>query len=167
MGTGVGDQLLPLAQTQRAGLVNMPVGSTGFGLGFGATAGTHINQGETTPGTPAKTDGGTGLGQRRFDDQRLLGNANFIDELAFGSEQIAASIGANADQFFVDGDSSSATYSHAVESQLNASLTNPFQHEAITKVIRQESFESEVGDEGTFINGGSIVGIPSPSAAAA
>jgi len=30
----------------------------------------------------------------------------------------------------------------------------------ITKIVRQESFESEVSDNGAFVNGGSIVGIP-------
>jgi hypothetical protein len=138
----------------------VPVGSTGFGLGFGSTAGANINQSETAPGTPAKTDGSTGFSQSGLDNQGLFVNRNFIDELAFGSEQIAASIGAFADQFLVDGDSSFASNSHAVQPELNPSSPSEIQHETITKVVGQESFESEVSDNGPFVNGGSIVGIP-------
>jgi hypothetical protein len=83
-----------VAQTQWAGLVNVPVGSTDFGLGFGSTAaGTKINQSETATGTPTKTDGSTGLSQSGLDNQRSLTNFLRINKMTLGSEQVASSIG--------------------------------------------------------------------------
>jgi hypothetical protein len=137
----------------------MPVGSTGLGLTLGSTAGANINQSETTPGTPAKTDGSTGLGQSGLDNQRLFVNRNFIDELTFGSEQIATFISTSTDQFWADRDTPASADSHAIESQLNAGLASPFQHEAVVQVRGQEASESLIGDDGTLVNGGSIVGI--------
>lgn len=155
-----GSEAMPLAETPMGGLVNVPLGSTGFGLGFSSTAGTHINQGETTPGTPAETDGGTGLGQRSLDNQRLFVNGNLIDELTFGSEQIATFISTATDQFSADRGMSAAADGQAIESQLYAGLVCKLQHEPIREVAGHESFESEVSDNGTFVNDGSIVGIP-------
>ena len=107
-------------QTQWTGLINVPIGSTGFGLGFSSTAGANINQGETTPGTPAKTDGGAGFSQSGFDKQRLFMNGNFIDELAFGSEQVATFLSTFTDQFGADRDAPASTDSHTIEPQLNS-----------------------------------------------
>jgi len=76
-----------------------------------------------------------------------------------GSERIAAGIRTFADQFLIDDDSSSATDSHAVEPELDSSLSSEIQHEAITEVVRQETVESEVSDNGTLVLNGSIVGI--------
>jgi len=82
----------------------VPVGSTGFGLGFGSTASANINQSESATGTPAKTDGSTGFSQSGFDNQRFFANANFIDEMTFGSEQIATFLITFTDQFWADRD---------------------------------------------------------------
>jgi hypothetical protein len=142
------------------GLVGVPVGSTNFGLTLGSTASANINQRESTTGTPAKTDGGTGFRQCNLDDQSGFANTYLIDKLTFGSEQIAAGISTSTDQFWADRDTSFASNRHAVQPELNPSLPSEIQHETITKVVGQESFESEVSDHGTFINGGSIVGIP-------
>jgi hypothetical protein len=67
-------------------------------IALDSTARVNINQGETTP-TPAKTDRSVGLSQSGFNDQRLFMNGNFIDELPFGLEQIAAFICTSTDQF--------------------------------------------------------------------
>ena len=159
-GTGAVDQPLMLAQTQWVGLVNVPVGATDFGLGLGAAASAHIDKSqEATIVAPAETNGSTGFGQHGFDDQRLFGNANFIDELALGAEQIAAGIGAIADQFWADRDTPASADRHAIEPQLNASLATEIQHEAIRKVGSEQALESNISDNGTLINGGPIVGI--------
>jgi hypothetical protein len=76
-GAGAVGQLLAFAQTQWAGLVNVPVGSTDFGFTLGSTAGANINQSESPISTPAETDGSTGLSQSGFDNQRLFENGNF------------------------------------------------------------------------------------------
>ena len=65
---------MPLAQTHWAGLVNVPVGSTGFGFTLGSTTGANINRSERATGSPAKTNGSTGLSQSGFDNQRLFVN---------------------------------------------------------------------------------------------
>ena len=157
---GIGWSAVALAQAQWTDLVNVPVGSTGFGLTLGSTASTNINQSEGTASTPAKTDGSTGFSQSGFENQRLFVNGNFIDELTFGSEQIATFISTSTDQFLTNRDMSASTDSHTIEPELNSSLSSEIQHETITKIVRQESFESEVSDNGAFVNGGSIVGIP-------
>lgn len=90
---------MPLAQMKWTGLVNVPVGSTNFGLTLGSTAGTNINQSESATGTPTKTDGSIGLSQSGLDNQRLFVNGNFIDELTFWSEQIATFISTSTDHF--------------------------------------------------------------------
>jgi hypothetical protein len=96
---------MPLAQTQWTGLVNMPVGSPTFGLGFGSTAGAIANQGS------------------------------------------------------IDLDAAFATDGHATESQLNAGLTKPIQHETVIKIAGHETVESEVGNNGALVDNDSIIGI--------
>ena len=160
-GMGAVGQLLALAQTQRIGLVNAPVGTTDVGLGLGTTAGAHIDKSqEATTVAPTETNGSTGFSQSSLDNQRLFVNGNFIDELALRAEQIVTGIGAIADQFWADRDTPASANSHAIEPQLNAGLATEIQHEAIAQVARQESFESNISDNGTLINGGSVVGIP-------
>ena len=140
----------------------MPVGSTGFGLTLGSTASTNINQSEGTTSTPAETNGSTGFSQSGFDNQRLLVNGNFIDELTFGSEQIATFVSTSTDQLWANRDAAFTADSHTVEAELDSGLAiaTKIQHEAVVQVRGQESFESEISDNGAFVNGGSIVGIP-------
>ncbi|TKB32486.1 MAG: hypothetical protein E8D51_10165, partial [Nitrospira sp.] len=156
--TGVAGQLLVLAKTQWTGLVNMPVGSTGFGLGFGSTADTNINQSETTPGTPADTNGSTGFSQGRLDNQSRFANLDFIDKLSLRSEQVAPSSGAIANQGLIDHDVAFSADSHTIEPQLDSVLAVT-QHEAVGQVRGEQALEPNIGDEGTLENGGSIVGI--------
>jgi hypothetical protein len=87
-------------------------------------------------------------------------NRNFIHELTFGSEQIAAGSGTATDQFWADRDAAFATDGHAIEPQINSRLVYEIQHEAIREIVGQKAVESEVSNKGTFVNGGSIVGIP-------
>ena len=158
-GIGAVDQPLVLAQIQWMGLVNVPVGATDVGLGLGTTTGAHIDKSqEATIVAPAETNGSTGFGQHGFDDQRLFGNANFIDKLALGAEQVAAGSRSATDQFSADRKASSSTNSHTIEPQLNSGLAVT-QHEAIRKVSGEQSFESNVSDNGTFVNRDSIIGI--------
>ena len=89
----LGGQSILLGQVK-----NVPVSSTSFVIALGSIARANINQGETTP-TPAKTDRSVELSQSGFNDQCLFMNGNFIDELPFGLEQIAAFICTSTDQF--------------------------------------------------------------------
>jgi len=153
-------QMLATAQAQWTGLINVPVGSTGFGLTLGSTAGANINQSESATGTPAKTDGSTGFSQGSLDNQSGFANTDLIDELAFGSEQIATFISTSTDQLRANRDAAFATDGHTIEAQLNAVLVTEIQHETITKIARHETAESDISDNRAFINGSSIVGIP-------
>jgi len=116
----------------------VPVGSTNFGLGFGSTTGASISQNERATSSPAKTGGSAGFGQSGFENQRLFVNGDFIDELTFGSEQIATFISTSTDQFPAKRDTSASTDSHTIEPQLNAILATQIQHESITKIAGQE-----------------------------
>jgi len=116
-----------------------PGGSTNFGLGFASTAGTNINQGESTTGTPAKKEGGAGFSQSGFDNQGLFVNGKFIHERTFGSGQIAADIAAIADQGSIDREGAFATNRHTIESHLNASLATEIQHEAVRQVRGEQA----------------------------
>ena len=99
-GMGAIDRVLALVQIQWTGLVNVPVGSTNVGFTLSSTASANIDQRESTSGTPAKTDGSTGLSQGGFDSQQHpFVNGNFIDELTFWSEQIAAVSSTSTVQF--------------------------------------------------------------------
>jgi hypothetical protein len=151
-------QMLATAQAQWTGLVDVPVGSTGFGLGFGLAAGTHANQGERVTGTPAKTDGSTGLGQGSFDYQGAFTNSDFIHKLTFGSEQKATLINTSTDQFWADRDAAFTADSHTIEPQLDSVLAVT-QHEAVGQVRGEQALETNIGNEGTLKNGGSIIGI--------
>jgi hypothetical protein len=77
----------------------VPVGTTGFGLGFGSTTSANINQGESATSTPAEMDEGAGFSQSGLDNQHTLANSDFIHKLAFGSEQKATLINTSTDQF--------------------------------------------------------------------
>jgi len=138
----------------------VPVGSTGFGFTLGSTAGANINKSERATGTPADTNGSTGLSQSDFDYQRAFANSDFIHELAFGSEQVTTLIGPTTDQIWANGYTPSPANGHTIESQLNAILVTEIQHETITKMAGHETVESKVSDNGAFINSDSIAGIP-------
>ncbi|HEV8326545.1 MAG TPA: hypothetical protein VGQ08_03610 [Nitrospiraceae bacterium] len=122
----------------------MPIGSTNFGLGFGSTAGANINQGESTTGTPAKKNWGAGYSQSGFDNQGLFVNGNFIDEVTFGSGQIATGIAAIADQGSIDRNVAFATIRHTIESHLNAGLATEIQHEAVRQVRVEQALETNI-----------------------
>jgi len=134
----------------------VPVGSPDFGLGFGAAAGAHIDQGEAAAGAPAEPNGSAGFRERGFDNQLLFGNTDFVHELAFGSEQIAPLVITCADQLGTDRDTASAADGHAIEAELNARLADPIEHEAILQITWEQPMKSNIGDDGALILDGSI-----------
>lgn len=67
--------------------------------------------------------------------------------------------GAIANQGPIDLDAAFATDGHATESQLNAGLTKPIQHETVIKKAGHETVKSEVGNNGALVDNDSIVGI--------
>jgi hypothetical protein len=94
------------AQGQWSSVVHVPVGATNFWLGFGTATRANINKGERAAGTLTETNGSTGFIQNGFDNQRLFVDANFIHELTFRSEQIAAGSSPTTNQFWIDRDTS-------------------------------------------------------------
>jgi hypothetical protein len=123
-----------LAEAQWTGLVNVPVGSTSFGPGFGSTASANIDQLQKAAAVaPTKTNWNAGFSQSGLDNQPLFVNGNLIDELTFGSEQIAAGSSTSTDQFLADSDTPASTDGHAIEPQFDSSLVRELQHEAITE----------------------------------
>jgi len=71
-------------------------------------------------------------------------NGKFIDELTFGSGQIAAGIAAIADQGSIDRDAAFATIRHTIESHLNAGLATEIQHEAVGQLRGEQALETNI-----------------------
>jgi hypothetical protein len=143
----------------------MPVGPTGFGFTLGSTASVNINQRESTTGTPAKTDGGAGFGQRGLDDQSVFSDANLVEKIPFDTEQVAKTVRANwvwgvsTHEVSVNGDPSFTPDGHPVQAELNPWLSNPIEHEPVLQIAGNKTIESEIGNDGTFIDDRTI-GVP-------
>jgi hypothetical protein len=127
----------------------MPVGATSGGLVFSLASGADVNQGQGATGANAQTNGGTGLRESSRYNQLLFSQTNLVHEVAFDTEQVASTRVAH--EFSVNGDPTFTPDGHAVEPQLDAGLLVR-QHELVLQVRGEQALESDIGDNGTFVD---------------